>query len=602
MRKFLLLAATPLLFLCACGHSSSDSSSGSSPLLPVTTATKTDSWDYDAAYPIFEVSPDVLSVEIAGEIGGKTLYLVNSNHTESEIPANLVRTVTSEQQPSQSLRSAESASGGTEGGLSEIAAEISAAQDSRKKRRYFSAPRLPGIDGLTRTRAASAAASYSAGRITPVVDTTTKEIFIDTDVNMTISKFRRADATLRAVGTYCYVWVVDDYFDDGSQGESGADANVTSETAAEIGCKFDALYPLVTEVFGEESDTAIDYDALEYIPGGMESYSDTGDRINIVLYDIGADYNLPENEKSGVGGYFYSKDYYFTDKTDWEGSKEFLNYTNKGKYFYVDSAYAASDIGWTISVLAHEFQHMINFGRKFIDSERHLSASSEYDEMLSMLCEDMMQEFLEIDDDDAPRARLSEFNAGYYRSGLSQYNSNAVTTSYAASYALGAWLCRQYGGAALAKAMIENEFIDDKSVVQAVNSLRGTSYSFADIFEQFLLSVTGSGTYTMNQAAEQTVKYTDTDGGTYSYPMTAIDLWSDTYSTESLRGSTTGSAYSGYSFRGPFLFSTSCRMTLMPEYGFTLHGVEETAAGQTSLTVTLSEKGSSSLTVYLIIQ
>ena len=62
----------------------------------------------------------------------------------------------------------------------------------------------------------------------------------------------------------------------------------------------------------------------------MEDYSSTGTKINIVVYDIGNDYSLSENQKCGIVGYFYAKDYFYNYSEKGVTS-------NNGKYFYIDS-------------------------------------------------------------------------------------------------------------------------------------------------------------------------------------------------------------------------------------------------------------------------
>ena len=213
------------------------------------------------------------------------------------------------------------------------------------------------------------------------------------------------------------------------------------------------------------------------------------------------------------------------------------------------------------------------------------------------------------------KARLQVFNAYYFLSGLSEYNSSCAVVSYADSYALGAWLSRQYGGAALVQAIMQNDSVDNDSIAAAVNSLNGTDYDFDDLFEQFLLAVTGNGTYTLDKDAEENLSYESGDE-TYTYPMTAIDLWNEDYSItssglsdySSVQSTLSAAKYSSYDWCGPYLFSKSYSYALRPDYGFTLHGIEEISSDTTESsdtierTYTFSEIGSSSLTMYLIIQ
>ena len=164
----------------------------------------------------------------------------------------------------------------------------------------------------------------------------------------------------------------------------------------------------------------------------MNKVSDTGTMINIVIYDIGNDF--AKATSGTIVGYFNSKDYY---------APGIANYSNSGKYLYLDSYFTSCIPAMTYSTLAHEFQHMINWNMKHI--QKGLKASTWYNEMLSMLFEDMMQKSLGIKDSYTPKNRLATFENYYRYSGL-EYNNSATLVSYASVYAFGAWLVREFGG------------------------------------------------------------------------------------------------------------------------------------------------------------
>lgn len=608
-----------ILFLCAfiltscqdissSTESSDDTSSLSSASVASTeTASVSETWNYDESFPIYEISSDVSSVTVSGDLEGKTVYLVKANKTSSSISSSDARTITKISNISGSLDFSESQTDSsmvstfsfeTETGNEKSQPDLRNFIPPENIEKTIFAGRKSNISG----RSASSESSVSTvEQISAEVDSTTKSIYVDTDAD--ISTFTSKTATLRAIGNYCYVWVVDDYYTS----ESASGSKVDSSTAKTIAEKFDKIYPAIRNVFGEESDNLINYETSTQskldASLSMESYSDTGTMVNIVIYDIGADSELSSSSQCGIVGYFYSKDYVYPTSSVSESSA--INYSNAGKYFYVDSSYAVSYFDTVISTLAHEFQHMINFNVKTI--MQSLSPSTAYNEMLSMLCEDMMQKLLEIDDGDSPKSRLQGFNAYYFLSGLSEYNSSYAVVSYANSFALGAWISRQYGGAALVQEIMENDSVDNDSIVAAVNSLNETSYDFDDLFKQFLLAATGNEKYTMNQDAAENLSY---EAESYSYPMTAIDLWDKDYSLtssglsdySSVQNSLSQAKYSSYDWYGPYLLSKNYGCTLRPEYGFTIHGIEEISSGTTERTYTFTSSGSSSLTMYLIIQ
>ena len=588
MKKFLIagLALTVALSFTGCDliiDILETAANGTSSQDITQTATESKTWYYSETNNIYEIGPEVASVTIKNYSAakGKTIYLVQANKSNTEIPAGNLRTV-----------QATSSVAATPVRATESGNSLEIPEFEYKYRHFVPPVDISSIEKVTgAARAVSGTTLTEATQISRTVGTT-KKIYVDSNSDMT--QYTRKPATLRAVGTHCNVWIVDEYYKETAGGNKASTA-----IAQEFATKFDEIYPYITEVFGSESDQLVQLVTTNTSQSliDMSKYSDTGNIINIVLYDIGVDYT--ENQNGGVLGYFYAKDYYYTGGQTYSGSNAILNYTNQGKYFYVDSGFAVSAFNTVLSTLAHEFQHMVNFGQKNMEYKK--SPDTWYNEMLSMLCEDMMQEKLGITDDaDSPKGRLQSFNAYYYASGINEWRDgdNAVL-SYSVAYAFGGWLCRQYGGAALVHEIMDNEYVDDESIVAAVNSINGTSsYTWDGLFQQFLLCITGSSTYTMNQDAAQTLTYSG-----YTYPMTAIDLWNSDYGLQNTNYQRENEryAYSGYKFLGPILFSSGAGTTLRPAYGFLLHGLGKVSSGTTK-TLTFSSTGSENLTMYLIIQ
>lgn len=584
-------------------------------------ASATETWTYDSDKPFYLVTSDVQSLAVTGDIAGKNLYLVQVNPGSSSISSNALRIITNTTRfgtvgSDKTSTTTDPSQGGGKTWTWPTwpwtrAIEPEEIEDSDSllpKYKHFAGEELPPLSGISSrsavsspsydTASSSAEVSYSVGD--------TKSIYVDTDTD--ISTFEQKSATLRATGDNCYVWVVDDYYSSSASGNK-----VDSSIAQEYADKFEAMYPYITHVFGDESEEIINYTTKQTVD--MATLSDTGTKINIVVYDIGADYNLPSSSQSGVVGYFYSKDYYYsaTARTDAIGK------SNVGKYFYIDSGYANSDFNTTISTLAHEFQHMIDFNQK--NMSNNLSPGTAYNEMLSMLCEDMMQEKLGLEDYASPKNRIQSFNAYYYISGIREYYSSYAIYSYSTSYAFGSWLARQYGGAALVKEISTNDSVDNTSLVDAVNTVNKTSKTFDDLFAEFVLAVTGvsssyNTTYTHNQNAKQTVTY-GTDY--YKYPMDAFNLWdssSSTYASDgkeetytfSLKGTSIQTSYadyvySNYDWNGPIVLSNTATVsTLRPNYGMAIHGIGKYSSGVTSDTITFSTSGAKNLCLYVVIQ
>ena len=535
-------------------------------------ATETKTESISVSKNIFEVAPETKTLKITGDLGGKKLYVARVNMGDYTIGKSDVRAVTKAESSSASisLSSSVSARAGADAEIDLSAIDLG----KKQKYRHFVSPKF---DIPVSSARSAASPNFSVTPISRAVGTT-KNIWIEE----ASGKYVQKPATLRATGTYCNVWILDDYY-----AETESKNKVSESTAQTFAQKFDEMYPVIRNVFGEEAEIIRVKDGKTLTDTCISDVSDTGSTVNIVLYDIDGDYKDDENFSDGTAGFFFSKDYYKTT-TELSGDNEVLNYSNVGKYFYIDSAIARLYPNDAISTLAHEFQHMINFNMKDIKLKNMPDTS--YNEMLSMLCEDMMQDFLGIDDDESPKNRTQQFNTYYILSGIREYldNDNAVV-SYATSYTFGAFLARNYGGAALIKEISQNDKTDNNSIVAAVNKINSTSLTFDKIFQNFLLALTGNKTYTLNKNAKQTLS-----SGSYSYPMTAYDIFADKYSPAELLKTNTGN--------GPVLFKNNAAIDLRPQYGISLHTLGELSAGMNDLTLTFSDKGSADLYMYVIVQ
>ena len=535
------------------------------------TETKTESI---SSSNIFEVAPETKTLKITGDLGGKKLYVARVNMGDYTISKSDVRAVTKAESSSASISLSSSVSARA---VADAEIDLSAIDLGKKQKyRHFVSPKF---DIPVSSARSAVSPNFSVTPISRDVGTT-KDIWIEEK-----SGYAQKTATLYATGEYCNVWILDDYY-----ATTASKNKVSESTAQTFAQKFDAMYPVIRNVFGNEAEIIRVTDGKTLTDTSISDVSDTGSTVNIVLYDIDGDYKSDkegEYSPNGTAGFFFSKDYYKTT-TNLSGDYKVLNYSNIGKYFYIDSAIARLYPNDAISTLAHEFQHMINFNMKDIKLGKVPDTS--YNEMLSMLCEDMMQDFLEIDDDDSPKNRTQQFNTYYILSGIREYldNNNAVV-SYATSYTFGAFLARNYGGAALIKEISQNDKTDNNSIVAAVNKINGTSLTFDKIFQNFLLALTGNTTYTLNKDAKKTLS-----SGSYSYPMTAYDIFADKYSPAELLKTNTGN--------GPVLYNNAAAIDLRPQYGISLHTLGELPAGMNDLTLTFSDKGSADLYMYVIVQ
>ena len=589
MKKLILgLISLSLLGLTGCDFSGEGSDTIKRLLgLDDVSFTSTDTWTYNSSGgDTFIVDESVNSITISGDIGGKNLYLAEVNTSDSSIAADYIKYMTS-------TNSNRSAAEESEEPLQEVAAAKNVS--SGRFKHYVGYNFKPDPNEFSSARSI-ASPSYSVTQIDRKVGTK-KSVFIANSSSDDTAR-SKASATLWAFNDTCNVWVVD------------SDKYLTSDTekqklAEKFAAAFAAFYPVVTNVFGKELDeiytkyVSTSLLSGEYTTSDMTEVSNTGEKINIVIYDLFAD-----GEGGNVLGFFSSGDYY---------AKDFYSYSNVGKYFYVDSYFATQEesVNTIISTLAHEFQHMVHFGVKGNDTDTN------FNEMLSMLCEDMMQEFLTdkgytIEDKDSPKSRMLEFMIEYFGCGIRGYDNSSL--AYANAYAFGSWLCRQYGGAALVKEMMSNDYTNNECIVAAVNELNGTSFTFDDLFAQFIKACYGKDSeYTFNKDAAKTITYSS-GSTTYDYPMTAINLWepSSMYnlntalipgksltSGESLTyrqyiESEIGASYidSQYKYFGPLVFNANTLLTSISQsYGMALKRKSTVIpSGTNSYTITFSSK------------
>ena len=559
---------------------------------------ETQSVTYNGTEVQYEVSASTRTLEL--QINESVdIFMVKMNESSTVIPAISTRYIVSAR--AQSSTSSSSRSAFLEASLGEITdwENVSGITSSGFIRKDFAPARdfvPPALDSIGSGRSAMAASVVSEPMkavtpITPIVGTTEKNLWVDVPkksgesvYSYTVSgtSYTKRKATLRASGTNCYVWVLDDNFTIGS----ASGDKITQAEAEELAEKFDSMYDLIKEVFGPESGRMISANGSHDI----KDVSDTGTKVNIVVYDIRDDYE--SNDQSGIAGYFWAKDYYTSASASYFKDNA-ISLSNDGKYFYVDSGYLNKYPNMIYSTLAHEFQHMINFGQKTMKSMENatkqsdiVSSSTWSNEMMSMVCEDMIQKYLGIDLLDSPVYRLLDFAQGYYRSGLTDwFQDSNVAYSYAGAYAFGAYLARNYGGTSLIKQIATNQYVDQQAITQALQAI-GKNESFETVFKKYpqalLLDNAPTGVPSFNKSVQ----------GIGGGMMSALNLF--TMVVQDDKGNT-------YSFK-PSLMNTTAnaRVNLRP-YGFTLHSVVSTASAG-MVNITFSSPVSTNEKIYILVQ
>lgn len=297
-------------------------------------------------------------------------------------------------------------------------------------------------------------------------------------------------STLRVIGTYCYIWVADQNYDNSSTRNN--DNKITLAQAQFLSNAFDELYIKETALIGDSYK----------INKNTNVFIDPQDKISIFVYDIDNDYSKTQN--AGTLGMFWGNDFF-------RSSNSYTPYSNEMELFYVDSHFTDKYPTNIISTLSHEFEHMLYFVNKRLDNN-DTTGETWYLEMCAMMAEDCLATYLSNTysdftiKNDSTLSRLETFNSEYYLSGLTSWLSSSnnkpnVLTSYAITGIFGCWLQRNYGGERLITQIVNNDAANKQSITQAINTL-GYTDNFDDAFVKFALSFAqpSATDYTLNKS------------------------------------------------------------------------------------------------------
>ena len=359
---------------------------------PSADASATTTYDGSNASSSFYELPANTSVVTLNDVQGKTITYANVNlGTSSAISSTAVR------------RYIPAASSGVSASVISRSADSDTDELPEIQTPAIKSFVPPADEDITvvRPRGRSGATSDTFSASNPLIGDT-RSIYVDQDSNLT--KYEQEVMKLYAIGydtsdtstnpkIKALVWV-----NPSNVAETSSGNKVSIGVIDDIITKFIKNYALEEAIFGTTSDVIITRSGTD----NMSSYP-TKDYINIVLTDIGKDYGLAAKSQCGVVGYFWAKDYYASSYSSSGAYKS----TNEGKYFYIDIPYCNYVSGTNgsysydgngnkvsdtvISTLFHEYQHMINFNQKNMRNNLDTNNCVWYNEMLSMLCEDLLQ-------------------------------------------------------------------------------------------------------------------------------------------------------------------------------------------------------------------
>ena len=248
------------------------------------------------------------------------------------------------------------------------------------------------------------------------------------------------------------------------------------------------IYDWVTTIFGDPWGT---HSVLGRDGQPILIPADAADEIHIFLYDIEGD-GYPTGPR--IVGYFWRAHNFLR-----QPPPSIYQYSLERLAFFMDSPWLATaeDDTWEITdrrpsvilgTLAHEFQHMIHYYQKPV--VRNAISESWLNEQASEVAQDLVADKMMVDgpravDYDDPTAGEPE-NRRERLPGYNLYNDIQITTwdgylaNYSINYALGAYLARNYGGAALYRDIVQSDRSGVGAIEGAVRA-QGHDESFLEL-------------------------------------------------------------------------------------------------------------------------
>ena len=319
---------------------------------------------------------------------------------------------------------------------------------------------------------------------------------------------RTIPATLRkkvtASGVTLLVYVADDYWID--KPETGIVNQTMVDTIADKFLKAgenNDIYDWVTGIYGEHW-------------GGKGRFSnvlsaEAAKYITILIDDIYGDGRDTIRDGKGILGYVHT--------VNSNLSKKVNERSNRRLMFVMDAAFLAArnpttgpgatwdpNYYWPqeiFSTLAHEFLHLVSYYQKRITHTLTTQAQDWLEEMIALVTEDLISDKMKLpgprgvplkggspDYSPGTRPRTSSRLMAYNLSSDPQPGPSLTTNwgkpsfgySYGISYAFGAYLARNYGGAALFREIVRNEHSDEQAVLAAISKVNpGVSKTFGSL-------------------------------------------------------------------------------------------------------------------------
>ena len=338
-------------------------------------------------------------------------------------------------------------------------------------------------------------------------------------------------------GRTLVIFVADDCWFDSDVKENRVDQEMVDALIDEFlnADTGNGIWVWMRDIFGEPWGVPFFSNLIE---SGAEDY------ITILLYDIAVDGNKDDYNSGGIVGYFSSGNNYL--ESYYQDSNERLMFAMDAvRYADKDGALWDKTDFWPQSVfstLAHEFQHMIHYYQKQIVFD--VSSSDTWlNEMCSMVAEDLLADKIGVAGPrgvDPPTEGSASVPDNCSSSRISTYNywnndsltiwgggGDDILRSYASTYAFGAYIARNYGGAALFRDIVQNGWTDELAVTEAIAEQGYGIITFKDLLIEWAEASIISGSIGSVKAYNRGVfvqsSPTDPDGSGYN--LGSINLY-----------------------------------------------------------------------------
>lgn len=358
------------------------------------------------------------------------------------------------------------------------------------------------------------------------------------------------DCELRAVGDHCFVWFK-------SKDSLTNPSQIQLENVAN---NFDEIYTKETFIFGSNIPV-IKTQVQDDIDEAVIPVNSNNKKVHIIVYDLDNDANA--HSKAVLMGYFWSLDFYKNNFLATPAANT-SNRSNECECIHIDSYMLRENEKEIYSTLGHEFQHLLHFVNKSLntyDGQRMQYSDTWFNEMMSMVCEDIMLTQLGLPVSAGPQNRLDLFNQTFYAGFTTWFDGDDCLISYANAYAFGAFLLRNYGINCI-KDMAQSEYIDELAVLKAVQKYDSSIKNFnqlQELFYEVMLYPTSTTKHTLNKSVTQPYTISGLSNPDVEFICDAINL--NSYTTFSANEMNNDMAYILYggeyltTYKGPLIFT-----------------------------------------------